>query len=224
MFTLPDSSKTAQRREAQCNLYEIQCELQKLKMEAEVDSEGSNVAENPCRRKSKAVYQECPIEPKNIPGKIFNRWELWVKHYECVVKANWWSDMPAIEALRACLTSWAVEEFGTVPHHSVLGKNTPPFEALLAVLEPKIQQYRSKRAARSEFKAVKQMENENLKDCFRRTRNLGDLALSEKSLTVRDQDLRDQFLESLFHSRLQQKLYEDETDRNFAMFYTGPEN
>ena len=96
------------------------------------------------------------------------------------------------------------------------GEETPQFKALLAVLKPKMQQYRSKRAARSEFKAVKQMENESLKDYFLRVRYLGDLELSEKSLTERDQDLRDQFLEGLFDSRLQQKLYEDETDRNFC--------
>ena len=59
------------------------------------------------------------------------------------------------------------------------------------------------------------MENESLKDYFRRVRYLGDLALSEKSLTEKDQDLRDQFLDGLFDFRLQQKLHEDETDRNF---------
>ena len=45
---------------------------------------------------------------------------------------------------------------------------------------------------------------------------MGDLALSEKSFTEKDQDLRDQFLDGLFDFRLQQKLYEDETDRNFC--------
>ena len=134
------------------------------------------------------MYQECPIEPQKYPGKCFNRWELWVKHYKSVVKGNRWPDMQAIEALPACLTSWAVEEFETVPRQyvkKVLGEKTPQLGALLEVLEPKVQQYRSKRAARSEFKAVKQMENEGLKDFLRRVRYLGNLALSEKSLTER---------------------------------------
>ena len=65
----------------------------------------------------------------------------------------------------------------------VVGEKTPKFNALLAVLEREMQQYRSKRAARPEFKAVKQLENESLKDYFRRVRYLGDSALSEKSLT-----------------------------------------
>ena len=130
-----------------------------------------------------------------------------------------WSDMQAIDALPACLTSWSVEEFETVPRQyveKVLGEKTPHFDALLKVLEPQMQQYRSKRATRSEFKAAKQMENESLKDYFRRVRYLGDLALSEKSLKERNQDLRDQFLDGLFDFRLQQKLYEDETERNFC--------
>ena len=219
LFPLSDSSKKAQRREAQCKLYELQCELEKLKMEAEDDSEESDVSENSCRRKSRVINRECPIKPGKFPGKFFNHWELWVKHYKSVVKVNRWSDAQAIEALPACLTSWAVEEFETVPRHyveKVLGEKTPKFDALLEVLEPKMQQYRSKRAARSEFKAVKQMENESLKDYFRRVRYLGDLALSEKSLAEKDQDLRDQFVDGLFDLRLQQKLYEDETDRNFC--------
>ena len=127
--------------------------------------------------------------------------------------------MQTIEALPACPTSRAVEEFETVPRHyveKVLGEKVLKFDALLEVVEPKMQQYRSEKAARSEIKAVKQMGNESLKDYFRRVRYLGDLALSEKSLAERDQDLRDQFLDGLFDFRLQQKLYEDETDRNFC--------
>ena len=55
------------------------------------------------------------------------------------------------------------------------------FYALLAVLEPKNQQYRSEGAGLSEFKSVKQMENESLKEYLRIDRSLGDLALSERS-------------------------------------------
>ena len=117
LFPLSESSKKAQRCEVRCKLWELQCELEKLNIEAENGSEESDVAEKLCRRKSRAVYQECPIKPEKFPGKCFNRWELWVKHYKSVVKTNGWSDMQAIEALPACLTSWAIEEFETVPRH-----------------------------------------------------------------------------------------------------------
>ena len=90
-----------------------------------------------------------------------------------------------------------------------------------------MQQYRSKRAARSEFKAVKQMENESLKEFFRRVRYLGDLALSEKSLTERDQDLRDQFLAGLFDYSTfgcNKNFMKTKRTAIFAKFYTGPKN
>ena len=73
-------------------------------MEAEDDSEESDVAKNYCLSKSTAIYQECPIKPEKFPRKFFDRWELWVKHYKSVVKANGWSDMQALEALPVCLT------------------------------------------------------------------------------------------------------------------------
>ena len=99
--------------------------MEKVKMEAEDDSDESDIAEKFCRSKYRAVYQECPIKPEKLPGRFFNRWELWVKHYKSLVKANGWSDMQAIEALPPCLTSWVVEKFETVHRHwveKVLGR------------------------------------------------------------------------------------------------------
>ena len=52
--------------------------------------------------KTKAVYGKSPIKPEKFPGKDFNRWELWVKHYKSVAKANSWTDQQAIAALPAC--------------------------------------------------------------------------------------------------------------------------
>ena len=88
LFPLPDSSKKAQRRKVRCKLYENQCELEKQKKEVEEDSEESEVAENLCRRKSQTVHQECPIKLEKFSGICYNRWELWIKHYKSVVKAN----------------------------------------------------------------------------------------------------------------------------------------
>ena len=118
-FSLSDFGRKAEGREAQCKLLELQFELDKLKLEAEDDSEELDVAENSFRSKSRAVYQECPIKPEKFPVTFFNRWELWVKHFKSVVKANRCSDSQKIEALPACLTSWAVEEFETVPQQYV---------------------------------------------------------------------------------------------------------
>ena len=128
-----------------------------------------------------------------------------------MAKANGWTDQQAFAALPVCLTSWAVEEFETVPRkyiEKVPGEEAPIFETLLENLKPKMQHYRSPRATRSGFISVRQNENESMKEYFRRLRYLGDLALSEKTLEEKDKDLRDQFLEGLFDSRLQQKIVE----------------
>ena len=153
------------------------------------------------QRKTKAVYEKSPIKPEKFPGKDFNRWELWVKHYKSVAKANGWTDQQAIAESPACLTSWAVEEFETVPRkyiEKVPGEEAPIFETLLEILKPKMQQYRSHRATHSEFKSIRQKKNDSLKKYFRRVRYLGDLALCEKTLEEKDKDLRDQFLERAF--------------------------
>ena len=116
--------------------------------------------------KTKAVYEKSPIKPVQFPGKDFNRWELWVKHYKSLANANGWTDQQAIAALLACITSWAVEEFETVPRkyiEKVPGEGAPIFQTLLEVFRPKMQQYRRPTATRSEFKTVKQNENESLK-------------------------------------------------------------
>ena len=121
------------------------------------------------QRKTKAVYEKSPIKPEKFPGKDFNRWELWVKHYKSVAKAKGWTDHQAIAALPACLASWAVEEFETVPRkyiEKVPGEQGPVFETLLEILKPKMQQYRSPRATSSEFKSVRQNKNESLKQYF----------------------------------------------------------
>ena len=107
-----------------------------------------------------------------------------------------WSNQRAIGALPACLTSWAVEEFETVPCkyiENLPGKPSPPFSNILEVLKPKMQQCRRPRATRREFKAVKQEENEILREYFRRVRYLGDLALTEEKIDERVKGLRDQF-------------------------------
>ena len=114
-----------------------------------------------------------------------------------------------------CLTSWAIEEFETVPQRYIEkkpGSYPPRFEELLEILKPKMQQYCSQRATRSKFKAVKQWENEDLRDYSTRVRQLADIAFTEKSLREKKRDMRDQFIERLFDSRTQLSLYEDERD------------
>ena len=118
-----------------------------------------------------------------------------------------------------CLTSWAIEAFETVPKRQFEkepGYYPPRFDELLEILKPKMQQYRSQRATRSEFKAVKQWKNEDLGDYSRRVRQLADISFPEKSHRERERDMRDQFIEGHSDSRIQLNLYKDERDRDFG--------
>ena len=84
-----------------------------------------------------------------------------------------------------CLTFWSIEEFETVPKRNIEKEPSsypPQFDEFLEVLKRKMQQYRSQRATRSELKAVKHWENEDLRDYSRRVRQLADIAFAKKSL------------------------------------------
>ena len=160
-----------------------------------------------------------PIKPENFRGKDYKRWESWVKHFKAVAKANGWNDSQKIAAMPTCLTSWSIEVFETVPQRYIEkepGSYPPRFDELLEILKPKMQQCRSQRATRSEFKAVKQWKNEDLRDYSRRVRQLADIAFPEKSPREKERDMRDQFIEGLFDFRIQINLFEDERDRDFG--------
>ena len=223
-FSSMRGEKVDRRRAAQdlrVQMKDLQFRLRELGTTGGSDSDESIFAEplGVQQRKTKAFYEKSPIKPEKFPRKDFNRRELWVKHYKSVAKANGWTDQQAIAALPACLTSWTVEEFDTVLRkyiEKVPVEEATIFETLLEILKPKMQQYRSPRATRSEFKSVRQNEKESSKEYSRGVRYLGDLALCGKPFDEKDKDLRDQFLEGLFDSGLQQNLYEDKTNRNFC--------
>ena len=109
------SDKAMRKLDSQHRMLELKHQWKLLRADDDSNSDDSTLTEvaGDRRKKSKAVYEKPPIKPERFPGKDFNRWELWVKHYKSVAKANGWSDQQAIAALPACLTSWAVEKFET---------------------------------------------------------------------------------------------------------------
>ena len=111
------SDKAMRKLDLQHRMLELKHQCKLLRADDYSNSDDSTLTEaaGERRRKSKAVYEKSPIKPERFLGKAFKRWELWVKHYKSVNKVNGWSDQQAIAALPACLTSWAVEEFETVP-------------------------------------------------------------------------------------------------------------
>ena len=82
---------------------DLQFRLRELGTTGGSDNDQSTFAEplGVRQRKTKAVYEKSPIKPEKFPGKDFNRWDLSVKHYKAVAKANGWTDQQAIAALPA---------------------------------------------------------------------------------------------------------------------------
>ena len=111
---LADTEKEC-KRDAYRRLKEMEKEIKRFKIEADLDSDDSMVLENESRKRQKPLYEKSPIKPEKFPGKDYNRWENWVKHFKAVAKANGWNDSQKIAAIPTCLTSWAIEEFETVP-------------------------------------------------------------------------------------------------------------
>ena len=163
--------------------------------------------------------REVPYQAREIPWEGLQEMGVMGEALQICGKGEWLDRSASYRgttSLFNVLGSGRVRDRSTQYVEKVPGEEAPLFETLLEVLKPKMQHYRSPRATRSEYKSVRQNENESLKKYFRRVCYLGDLALCEKLLEEKDKDLRDQFLEGLFHSRLQQKLYKDETNRNFC--------
>ena len=92
-------SRKAKWEEGRRRELELQYELQRIKLETGYDSDEYAIDTVQGQGVKKAVYRSSPIKPEKFPGKDFNRWELWVKHFCSVVKANGWSDKQAIAAL-----------------------------------------------------------------------------------------------------------------------------
>ena len=215
---LADTEKEC-KRNAYRRLKEMEKEMKRFKIEADLHSDDSLVLENESKKRQKPLYEKSPLKAEKFPCEDYNRWESWVKHFKAVAKTNGWNDSQKIAAMPTCLTSWAIEEFETVPQRYIEkepGSYPPRFDELREILKPKMQQYRSQRATWSEFKAVKQWENEDLRDYSRRVRQLTVIAFPEKPLRERERDMRDQFLEGIFDLRIQINLYEDECDRDFG--------
>ena len=220
-FSFIGSAATAKERKQDSyrRVRELEKEMKRIKLEEDLDSDDSLAPENETKRRQKPLYEKFPIKPEKFPSKDYNRWEKWVKHFNAIALANGWNDSKKIAAMPTYLTSWAIEEFETVPRKYVAkesGCYAPRFAELLEILKPKIQEYRSQKAQRSEFKAVKQWENEDLREFSRRVRRLAEIAFPEKPFRERERKMRDPFIKGLFDSRIQINLYEDERDRDFG--------
>ena len=76
--------KAMRKPELQHRMLELKHQWELLRADNDSNSDDSTLTEvaGERRKKSKAVYEKSPTKPEKFPGKDFNRWELWVKHYK----------------------------------------------------------------------------------------------------------------------------------------------
>ena len=101
---LADTKKEC-KRDAYRRLKEMEKEIKRFKIEADLDSDDSLTLEIESKKRQKPLSEKSPITQEKFPGKDYNRWESWVKHLKAVAKANGWNDRQKIAALPTCLTS-----------------------------------------------------------------------------------------------------------------------
>ena len=82
------SDKATRKLDLQHRMLELKHQWKLLRAEDDSNSDDSTLTEvaGERRKKSKAVHEKSPIKPERFPGKDFNRWELWVKHYKSVAR------------------------------------------------------------------------------------------------------------------------------------------
>ena len=95
------SVKAKKKLDLQHRMLELKHQWKVLRAGNNSNSDDSTLTEVAGERhkKSNAMYEKSPIKPERIPGKNFNRWELWVKHYKSEGKANGWSIVKVFDLL-----------------------------------------------------------------------------------------------------------------------------
>ena len=159
------------------------------------------------------LYGRGAIRPEKFPSSNYQNWLDWKKHFTWIVEANEWTDQQARSALPTCLTSWALDEFCSMPRQyreRQLGHPNPSLERMFQFLDPLLTPYRNQRTARAEFKNLYQQEKEGIREFSRRVRALGEIAQATSSAANRDEHNREQFLEGLFDADVQEQLYRED--------------
>ena len=129
--------------------------------------------------RQQGVFGFGTIRPDRFPSSTYQNWADWRKHFAWVADANQWEDEQARMVLPTCLTSWALDEFTSMPAHfreEIEGYEEPTLARMLAELDQRLMPFQSHAAARAEFKSLMQGEKEGLREFSRRVRSLDDVA------------------------------------------------
>ena len=95
--------------------------------------------------------------PHRFPSSSYQNWADW---------RNRWEDEQARMVLLICFTSWALEEFTSVPAHfreEIEGYDEPTLARMLAELDHRMMLFQTHAGTRAEFKFLMQGKKEGLR-------------------------------------------------------------
>ena len=146
------------------------------------------------------------IRPDRFPSCNYQSWTDWRKHFAWVVDDNRWGDEQARMVLPTSLTSWALDEFMSMPAHfreEIDGFPEPTLGRMLDELDRRLMPFQSRAAARAEFKNLMQGEKECLREFSRQVRSLGDVANKNMNEHARDDINCERFIDGNKEEELQ---------------------
>ena len=150
-----------------------------------------------------------PSHPLRYPGRDFESFERWVRHFESMSNANNWDDQRQREVLPTCLNSYALDEYYNLLNHyfqQVQGQPAPTVARILNALNSRIDDFPNARSARTEFKNLQQLESESIQDFSRQVRKLGEAGNSHLDVAGRQEANKDAFMDGLLDSKIRYTL------------------
>ena len=111
--------------------------------------------------------------------------------------------------LLTCFTSWALDEFTSMPAHfqeKIEGYDEQTLARILAELDHRMMPFQTHAGTRAVFKNLMQGKKEGLREFSRRVRSLGDETNVNIGAHASDDMNREQFIDGLFEAELQNLL------------------
>ena len=153
------------------------------------------------------------IRPDSFPSPSYPDWAQWKTHFYRVGRANGWTELQGLLALPVCLNGYALDEYNVAPRElreQVEGADAPTLAALFNHLGREMGVMRNDRLGKADFRKLRRLTGETLRDFGRRVRNIGKIAYSEKDADTRDELFKEKFLEGLNDVRLEVQLLRED--------------
>ena len=133
------------------------------------------------RRNNNTLHSGGAVRPEKFPSKEYPIWEDWKTDFGHIATANGWEDEQCRVALPTFLTSWALDQFSSMPQMyktRLEGHPAPTWQRMLGYLDGRMSALHDRTTSRLKFTAMVQGEKESIEDFARRLRSMCDIAFA----------------------------------------------